>query len=53
MKRGASLFLLAAAVLACGRKPSSWTELDSLDDLKAVFDRDAGKPRIVLLLSPT
>ena len=53
MTRRASLFLLAAAVLACGRKPGSWMELDSLDDLKAVFDRDAGKPRIVLLLSPT
>ncbi|HJS75721.1 MAG TPA: hypothetical protein VJ921_15620 [Vicinamibacteria bacterium] len=53
--RRVSLFLLAAGVasLACGRAPSPWTELDSLEDLKAVFQRDAGKPRIVLLLSPT
>jgi hypothetical protein len=51
----AGVFLLAAGVasLACERGPSPWIELDSLEDLKTVFERDAGKPRIVLLLSPT
>jgi hypothetical protein len=53
--RRASLFLLAAglASLACSRAPSPWTELDSLEDLETVFQRDIGKPRVVLLLSPT
>jgi hypothetical protein len=49
----AGLFLLAVVSLACGRRPSPWTELDSLDDLKELFQRDVGRPRIVLLLSPT
>jgi hypothetical protein len=53
MTRRSSLFLLVAAVFACGREQSPWTELDSLDDLKDIFQRDVGKPRIVLLLSPT
>jgi len=42
----------AAATIACSGS-SPWTELDSIDDLKAVFERDSGKARIVLLLSPT
>ena len=41
-----------ALAIACGGS-SPWTELDSIDDLKAVFQRDSGKARIVLLLSPT
>lgn len=46
--------ILAAALLAtCGPAPGPWTELDSIEDLRAAFERDAGKPRIVLLLSPT
>ncbi len=43
--------LAAATILSCGSSP--WTELDSIEDLKAAFQRDSGKPRIVLLLSPT
>jgi len=51
--RAASLAaLIAAATIACDGS-SPWTELDSIDDLKAVFQRDSGKARIVLLLSPT
>jgi hypothetical protein len=49
MKRA---LLAAALLLHCG-EPSPWTELDSIDDLKAAFQRDSGKPRVVLLLSPT
>jgi hypothetical protein len=49
----ASLFLVIAAVFGCGREQSPWTELDSLGDLKEIFQRDLGRPRIVLLLSPT
>jgi hypothetical protein len=44
--------LLAALSLSCGAS-SPWVELDSIDDLKAVFERDSGKARVVLLLSPT
>jgi hypothetical protein len=51
--RAASLAALIAALsLSCGSS-SPWTELDSIDDLKAAFQRDSGKARIVLLLSPT
>ena len=28
-------------------------ELQSVDQLKAIFDQDSGMPRLVLLLSPT
>lgn len=52
MTRASLLVLAAAASFSCGGS-SSWTELDSIDDLKAVFQRDLGKARIVLLLSPT
>jgi hypothetical protein len=44
--------LLAAGTISCGGS-SPWTELDSIDDLKAAFQRDSGKARVVLLLSPT
>jgi hypothetical protein len=40
-----------ALAAACAAGP--WTELDSMEDLKAAFQRDRGKTRIVLLLSPT
>ncbi len=51
---GTSLLVLAvAASLSCGSSTRPWTELDSIDDLKAVFQRDSGKARIALLLSPT
>jgi hypothetical protein len=47
-----SIALVALAAISCAR-PSAWNELDSIDDLKAAFERDSGKARIVLLLSPT
>jgi hypothetical protein len=52
MRRASLLVLAAAATLSCGGT-SPWTELHSVDDLKAAFERDSGKARIVLLLSPT
>lgn len=52
MRKESLLALVAATSLSCGGS-SGWTELDSIDDLKAVFQRDSGKARIVLLLSPT
>ncbi len=52
MKRLRLAALVFVASVSCGRS-SSWTELDSIDDLKSAFQRDSGKARIVLLLSPT
>ena len=37
---------------ACSRPPALST-LSSVDELKARFNADAGKPRIILLMSPT
>lgn len=50
--RSTIVALAAATALSCGGS-SPWTELDSIDDLKEAFQRDYGKARIVLLLSPT
>jgi len=41
-----------ALVMACAA-PTSWNDLRSLDDLKTAFNRDQGRVRVVLLLSPT
>jgi hypothetical protein len=46
------LVLATAAAISCSGS-SAWTALDSIEDLKTVFQRDSGKARIVLLLSPT
>lgn len=45
----------AGLVLACGRapEPAGLRDLAGVAELKARFNRDAGKPRTVLLLSPT
>lgn len=40
------------SVAGCARTPSL-TDISSVDALKARFNADAGKPRIILLLSPT
>jgi hypothetical protein len=49
--------LLAAAVLvasACGAATQpKLHDISSVDELEEAFERDAGKPRLVLLLSPT
>ena len=54
----ASLALLGCllAVTACGgggRDTAAVTRLSSTDELRAAFEADAGKARVVLLLSPT
>lgn len=52
-----SLFVVVVgmAILAggCGPGAPTLTDISSVDTLKAGFNRDAGKTRIVLLLSPT
>jgi hypothetical protein len=52
---GLGLLLLAIAIsTSCrGDKKGTLQDLNNIDALKARFNRDAGKPRIVLLLSPT
>ncbi|MGH9324511.1 MAG: hypothetical protein ACRD21_22040 [Vicinamibacteria bacterium] len=47
------LLLAAGFAISCRSSSSPWTELDSIEDLKEAFNRDSGKARIVLLLSPT
>jgi hypothetical protein len=48
------LVLLAALSSSCsGRDASTLHDLDNIGDMKARFNADAGKARIVLLLSPT
>ena len=48
------LVLLAALSSSCSsREAGTLHDLDSIADMKARFNRDAGKARIVLLLSPT
>ena len=33
--------------------PPALSDLQSVEELKRAFNRDAGKPRLVLLMSPT
>ena len=47
------LLLLALATSCSGDKKGTLQDLNNIDELKARFNRDVGKPRIVLLLSPT
>ena len=44
------------ALTACGgggRDTAAVTPLSSTDGLRAAFEADAGRPRLILLLSPT
>ena len=55
VRRRAALVALAAA-LACacrGERIPTIEDLAGVDQLKARFNRDAGMPRTVLLVSPT
>lgn len=55
----AGVFLAAALLFACGNDSvsdepgSDLRDIDRIEDLKAIFNRDAGVPRLILLLSPT
>jgi hypothetical protein len=48
------LLLVAGFSSGCrGDESATLSDLTGVEQLKARFNRDAGKPRIVLLLSPT
>jgi len=49
------VLVLGMALLAggCGPGVPTLTDISSVDTLKARFNEDAGKTRVVLLLSPT
>jgi hypothetical protein len=57
MHRSPAVWALAALTVSlltgCKPAPPTLSDLSSVDELKARFNGDAGKPRIVLLLSPT
>ena len=46
-------YLGAVLGLGFGGQGTILTNLRSMDDLRARFDADAGRPRLVLLVSPT
>jgi hypothetical protein len=48
------LLLVAALVAGCAsRDEGAVVDLDAIEDLRAEFNEDAGRPRLVLLLSPS
>ena len=57
MNRSPTVWVLSALMMAlvtgCKPGPPTLSNLSSVDELKARFNADAGKPRIILLLSPT
>ncbi len=63
MRRAALLLLAALALAGCGgdeaaqpeaaRSAGAVKQLENVLDLRADFEADAGKPRLLLLLSPT
>ena len=57
MKRIPLAFALAGLSLACNAVAAppaqELRDLQSVDELRAAFNADRGRPRLVLLLSPT
>jgi hypothetical protein len=49
----AAVVLAAGLLAACSQGSGALSDLEGVDELRAEFNREAGKPRIVLLLSPT
>ena len=45
--------LTLAIALGCRPGPPTLKNISAVDELAARFNADAGKPRIILLLSPT
>ena len=43
---------IAMSLLGC-TSSTNWTDLGSMDELKDAFNRDHGRVRVVLILSPT
>jgi hypothetical protein len=50
---GVMAALAAALTVGCRPGPPTLKDISSVDELAARFNADAGKPRIILLLSPT
>jgi len=50
---GALLLAVGLSAGCGGSQTGTLQDLNNIGDLKARFNRGAGKPRIVLLLSPT
>jgi hypothetical protein len=62
MRRAAVLLVLALAASACGSTPSTaprarhaagLVDVSSVFPVRGAFNRDAGKKRLLVLLSPT
>lgn len=41
------------AVTVAAVQPAALVDLSTVDELRLAFEHDAGKPRVILLLSPT
>ena len=49
----AALVVSVAVLGGCKSQPPTLEEISGIESFKAQFNADAGKPRVVLLLSPT
>jgi hypothetical protein len=56
--RGLAALLAVLALASCGggeggEQPAALTDVGGIFELRAAFNADEGKPRLLLLLSPT